>query len=151
MVIWWSLRGATGTFTLAVIRDVTQARRLADLADLARAVAAARQAHDGQGLLDSVTTSLYRVGLSLQAAADLPHDAASQGIAEALRHLDDTIRQIRDTAFTTCGPENLSRTTERCWVTPCRSLPETPGMPLMVPVDAGRSAHRPVWDGHSRI
>ena len=61
------------------------------------------------------------------------HDAASQGIAEALRYLDDTIRQIRDTAFTTCGPENLSRTTERCWVTPCRSLPETPGMPLMVP------------------
>ena len=96
---------ATGTFTLTVIRDVTQARRLADLADLARAAAAARQAHDGQELPDSVTTSLYHVGLSLQAAADLPHDAASNGIAEALRHLDDTIRQIRDTAFTTRGPE----------------------------------------------
>ena len=92
---------ATGTFTLTVIRDVTQARKLADLADLARAAAAARQAHGSQELLDSVTTSLYHVGLSLQAAADLPHDAASKGIAEALRHLDDTIREIRDNAFTT--------------------------------------------------
>ena len=92
---------ATGTFTLAVIRDVTKARRLADLADLARAAVAVRQAHDGQELLDSITTSLYDVGLCLQAAADLPHDAASKGIAEALRHLDDTIRQIRDNAFTT--------------------------------------------------
>jgi len=96
---------ATGAFTLTVIRDVTQARKLADLADLARAAAAARQAHDGQELLGSITTGLYHVGLSLQAAADLPHDAASKGIAEALRHLDDTIRQIRDTAFTTGGPQ----------------------------------------------
>ena len=96
---------ATGSFTLTVIRDVSEARRLADLADLARAAAAARQAHDGQELLNSVTTSLYHLGLSLQAAADLPHDAASKGIAEALRHLDDTIRQIRDTAFTTRSPE----------------------------------------------
>ena len=96
---------ATGSFTLAVIRDVTEARRLADLADLARAAVAARQAYDGQELLDSVTTSLYRVGLSLQAAADLPCDAASRGIAEALRYLDDTIGRIRDTAFTTGGPE----------------------------------------------
>ncbi len=100
---------APGTFTLTVIRDVTQARNLADLADLARATAAARQAHDGRELLDSITTSLYHVGLSLQAAADLPHGAASKGIVEALQHLDDTIREIRDTALTTCGPENLSR------------------------------------------
>jgi len=89
---------ATGSFTLTVIRDVTQARRLADLV---RAAATARQAHDGQELLGSITTSLYHVGLSLQAAADLPHDPASNGIAEALQHLDDTIRQIRGTAFTT--------------------------------------------------
>ena len=93
---------ATGTFTLAVVRDVTQARRLADLADLARAAVAARQAHNGQELLESITTSLYNVGLSLQAAADLPHDEASNSIAEALRHLDGTIREIRDTTFTTC-------------------------------------------------
>ena len=96
---------ATGTLTLTVIRDVTEARRLADLADLARAAVAARQARRGQELLDSITTSLYDVGLSLQAAADLPHDAASKGIAEALRNLDDTIRQIRDNAFTTRDQE----------------------------------------------
>ena len=96
---------ATGTFTLTVIRDVTEARRLADLADLARAAVATGQAHDGQELLDSVATSLYHAGLSLQAAAGLPHDEASQGIAETLRQLDDTIRQMRDTAFTTGGPE----------------------------------------------
>ena len=96
---------ATGAFTLTVIRDVTEARRLADLADLARAAVAAKQAHDGQGLLDSVTASLYNVGLSLQAAADLRHDAASKGIAAALRQLDDTVRQIRDTTFATLRPE----------------------------------------------
>ncbi len=96
---------ATGTLTLTVIRDVTEARRLADLADLARAAVAARQARLGQDLLDSITASLYDVGLSLQAAADLPHDAASKGIAGAIRHLDDTIRQIRDTAFTTRDQE----------------------------------------------
>ena len=96
---------ATGTLTLAVIRDVTEARRVADLADLARAAVAARQARLGQDLLDSIATSLCDVGLSLQAAADLPHDAASKGIAGALRNLDDTIRQIRDNAFTTRDQE----------------------------------------------
>ncbi len=96
---------ATGTLTLTVIRDVTEARRVADLADLARAAVAARQARLGQELLGSIATSLYDVGLSLQAAADLPHDAASKGIAEAVRNLDDTIRQIRDNAFTTRDQE----------------------------------------------
>jgi len=107
------VRTATGAFTLTVIRDVTAARRLADLADLARAAVAAKQARLGQGLLDSVTASLYNVGLSLQAAADLPHDAARKGIAEALRYLDDTIREIRDNTFATLRPENLSRTLKR--------------------------------------
>ena len=93
---------ATATFTLTVIRDVTEARRLADLA---RAVVTARQAHDGHDLLDAITTSLHNVGCSLQAAADLPRDTASKGIAEALQHLDDTIRQIRDIAFTTRGQQ----------------------------------------------
>ena len=92
---------ATGTFTLTVIRDVTEARRVADLADLARAATAAQQAHHGQELLDSITTSLYDAGLSLQAAADLSHGEAGKGIAEALRCLDDTIREIRDNAFAT--------------------------------------------------
>jgi hypothetical protein len=89
---------ATGTFTLTVIRDVSEACRLADLA---RAAAAAEQAHPGQEFLDSIITSLYNAGLSLQAAADLPRDPASKSIADALGHLDDAICQIRDNAFTT--------------------------------------------------
>jgi anti-anti-sigma factor len=134
---------ATAAFTLTVIRDITEPRRLVDLADLARAAVAARQARLGQELLDSVTASLYTLGLSLQAAADLPHDAASESIAEALRHLDDTIRQIRDTTFAILRPENLSRTLKRCRVTQRRGLPGPPGRPLhqgrglkaVVPVD----------------
>jgi hypothetical protein len=86
---------ATGTFTLAVIRDVTEARRLADLA---RAAVAGRAGTRRPGTFDSVTTGLYDVGLSLQAAADLPHDTASKRHRRSGQHLDDTIRQIRDTA-----------------------------------------------------
>ncbi len=94
---------ATGTLTLTVIRDVTEAH---GLADLTRAATAAQQAHDGQELLESIVTSLYNVGYSLQAAADLPHDADSKGIAVALQHLDGTIRQIHDVALTTCGQQS---------------------------------------------
>ncbi len=89
-----------------MIRDVTVPRNLTDLtnlADLATTAASARLAHRSQKLLDSVITSSCKVGLSPQAAADLPHAAAREGIADALRHLDDTIRQIRDTAFTARG------------------------------------------------
>ena len=42
---------------------------------------------------------LFRVGLSLQAATELPHEAAVQQIADALRTLDDTIREIHDHVF----------------------------------------------------
>ena len=89
---------ATGRFTLAVIRDVTETRRREDLADLARA-AVAEQAHRGQDLLDRIASSLLHVGASLQAAADLPGDVASERIADAIRRLDDTIREIRDHVF----------------------------------------------------
>ena len=82
----------TATLTLTVIRDITEAQ---PLADLPRAAATAQQARGGQDLLDAITTSLYDVGRSLQAAAGLPHELASEGIAEALQYLDDTIRHIR--------------------------------------------------------
>jgi PAS domain S-box-containing protein len=85
-----------GHFDLTVIRVVTEARQLADRG---RAAIAAGQAH--QELLDTVITSLFGAGLSLQAAMDLPHDLASQPIAAALEHLDDAIREIRDAVFTT--------------------------------------------------
>jgi anti-anti-sigma factor len=89
---------ATGHFVLAVIRDATQARRSEDLADLARAAVAEHTRRD-QDLLDGVVQSLFRVGLSLQAAADLPSELARERITDALQELDDTIRDIRDYAF----------------------------------------------------
>jgi PAS domain S-box-containing protein len=90
---------ATDRFVLAVIRDVTDDRPSTDLGDLARA-AAANQMHRGRKLLDRVVNSLFHVGLSLESAIDLPHDVAIQRIADALRSLDDTIREIQDHAFT---------------------------------------------------
>jgi anti-anti-sigma factor len=89
-----------GQFALAVIRDVTEARRLEDHAGLA-AAAAAEQVHRSEQLLDNIISGLFGAGLSLEAAMELPPDAARQSIAAALSHLDDTIRQIRDTGFTT--------------------------------------------------
>jgi anti-anti-sigma factor len=86
----------TGTLTLTVIRDVTETRRLANLA---RSALGSRQARQHRDLLDTVITNLYDVGLTLHAVADLPQDSTSDRIAEALDRLDDTIRQIRDTTF----------------------------------------------------
>jgi anti-anti-sigma factor len=96
-----------GHFTLAVIRDVTEALRLADLAGLARASVAAEQEYRSRELLDTIITSLFHVGLSLHAAVDLPAEAIRQCIAEALAHLDDTIREIRDAEFTIPGHDTM--------------------------------------------
>jgi anti-anti-sigma factor len=85
----------TGRFSLAVVRDMTAVRSLADV-DVA---AAAQQAHRCHELLDIIITSLYQVGVSLQRAADLPRDTARPHIEDALRTLDDTIGQIRDSTF----------------------------------------------------
>jgi two-component system, LuxR family, sensor kinase FixL len=93
---------ATGHFVLAVIRDATQARRREDLADLARA-AVAEQTQRDRELLDRVAHNLFHVGVSLQAAVDLPSEVARERIAEALDRLDDTIHEIRDSAFTARG------------------------------------------------
>jgi anti-anti-sigma factor len=95
---------ATGHFILAVIRDATEAGRREDLADLARA-AVAEHTRSDQELLDRVVHSLYRVGLSLQAAADLPSEVARERITDALHELDDTIHVIRDYAFPASGQE----------------------------------------------
>ena len=90
---------ATEDFVLAVIRDATEARRGGDLADLARS-AVADQSHLTKDLLDRVVHRLFEVGLSLQAASDLPGDVARERLTEALEQLDDTIHEIRDYAFT---------------------------------------------------
>ena len=95
-----SVTTAACHFAVIVIRDITETRRAGELADLAAAAVAAEQAHRGQELLDTTITSLSHVGLSLQAAIDLPAELIRQRIAEALDHLDDTIREIRNTAFT---------------------------------------------------
>ena len=85
---------ATGHFVMAVVRDMTDSQPSADLADLAHAATVAGQGDRGRELLDRVVGSLYYVGLSLQHAIELPHDAAREQIAEALQRLDDTIRDI---------------------------------------------------------
>jgi anti-anti-sigma factor len=90
---------ATGHFTMAVVRDMTDSQPRADLVDLARAATAAGHGDRGRELLDRVVSSLYHVGLSLQHAIDLPHGAARERIAQALQRLDDTIRDIYDHAL----------------------------------------------------
>lgn len=91
---------ASGQLTLAVIRDVTGASQLDELAAMARDAAAASQEH--LRLLDAVITGLFHAGLSLQAAEGLPADAARQHTAEVAGELDDIIRQIRSALF--AGP-----------------------------------------------
>jgi anti-anti-sigma factor len=98
---------ATENFVLAVIRDATEARRGGDLADLARS-AVADHSHLTKDLLDRVVHRLFEVGLSLQAASDLPGDVARERLTEALDQLDDTIHEIRDYVFTSGGEGPLS-------------------------------------------
>jgi protein-histidine pros-kinase len=89
---------ATGRLILAVVKDARQARRQDDLATLVRA-AAAEQAHHSQELFERVVDSLFRTGLSMQAAASLPTEVAREHIGEALERLDETIHEIRDHVF----------------------------------------------------
>jgi len=96
---------ATGGLVMAVIRDITGEQPRADLAELARVAAVAEQVRRGQELLDRVVTGLFQVGLSLQDAADLPHEAAAQRIAGALGRLDETIGEIRDHVFAGQQPD----------------------------------------------
>jgi len=91
---------ATEHYVLAVIRDATEARQRDDLADLARGVAAG-QPQLARELLDRVVQHLFQVGLSLQAAADLPGETARERLGEAMDQLDEVIHEIRDYAFTT--------------------------------------------------
>jgi anti-anti-sigma factor len=93
-----------GHYTL-VIRDVSDAQRFEDLAR----AAAADQAYRSRELLDTIITSLLRVGRSLQAATGLPAEVTGQRITEAIGHLDDTIREIRDSAFANHGDDTPPR------------------------------------------
>jgi PAS domain S-box-containing protein len=93
---------ASADFVLAVIRDVADARRRNDLADLARHTAA-EQSRIAADLLDRVVHRLFEVGVSLQTSADLPADVARDRLARALDQLDDVIHEIRDYAITSGG------------------------------------------------
>jgi len=77
------------------------------------AVPPAAQAHRSLELLDTVVTSLFHVGLSLHVAMDLPPDAARERIAAAIGYLDETIREVRDNAFTARGHQTAPRTPPR--------------------------------------
>jgi anti-anti-sigma factor len=94
----------TGQLTLAVIRDLTHPQPQADLATLARAVAAGQetsgQETSGQDLLHRITGGLYHVGLALHEAESLPRDRAAQRIGAALGELDELIGETRDHLFT---------------------------------------------------
>ena len=90
---------ATEHYVLAVIRDATEAGQRDDLADLARSVAAGPP-QLASNLLDRVVQHLFQVGLSLQAAADLPGETARERLGEAMDRLDEVIQEIRDYAFT---------------------------------------------------
>jgi anti-anti-sigma factor len=89
----------TGQLTLAVVRDLSHPAARADLATLARAIAAGQEAPEPE-FLDRVTSGLYHVGLSLQAAESLSRQQAVRHIEAALGQLDDLIREIRDRVFT---------------------------------------------------
>ena len=93
---------ASGQLTLAIVRDITRTGPIDDLAVLAQDAAAQRQEYPL--LLDAVVNGLFQAGLSLQAAAGLPAEAARQGTEAVLGELDGIIRQIRDVSFAEPGP-----------------------------------------------
>jgi len=79
---------------IALGYDVTAA--LEELDDRRPAdTGSARQAYDGRESLSQVVNSLFRVSLSLHAAADAPSDAARGFISDALQRLDQAICDIR--------------------------------------------------------
>ena len=97
----------TGRLALAVIRDLTHPQPRADLATLARAVAAGQET-SGRELLDRVIGALQRIGLTLHAAEGLPCAQAVRRIEADLGQLDDLIREIRDHVFASHSGTDLS-------------------------------------------
>ncbi len=69
----------------------------------AGATPATHDAADGDELLELTVVGIFNVGLILQAATDLPPDVISEHIIEALRRLDDTVKEIRYHVFAKIG------------------------------------------------
>ena len=77
------------------------------------AVPPAEQARRSLELLDTVVTSLFHVALSLHVAMELPADEARERIAATVGYLDQTIREVRDNAFTARGHQTAPGTPSR--------------------------------------
>lgn len=71
--------------------------------DLLRA--AARRAARAEELLDGAVSTIFIVGVSLEAAVGQAQDLTSQRMTEALGGLDDTVREIRDHVFADQGEQ----------------------------------------------
>ena len=104
---------------IALGYDVTAA--LEELDDRRPAdTGSARPSYDGRESLSQVVNSLFRVSLSLHAAADAPSDAARGFISDALQRLDQAICDIRRHALVAhaqnyrveSGPESGSNSTQ---------------------------------------
>lgn len=87
---WWQPFPPGGLVVCVAVIDGGAAERL-PLAD--------DPAGRARELLDSVVNDIFTAGLSLQAATDLPRGAAAQRITEALRCLDEMVREVRDHVF----------------------------------------------------
>ena len=66
----------------------------------------AREGTQADGQLDSAVTNIFTAAMMLQATIDLPHDVTAQRITEALSHLDDAIREVRDHEFAEHGQDS---------------------------------------------
>jgi anti-anti-sigma factor len=91
------LLGATITFSLA--RSEHRDAAAQEVARLPRAAPGAQQVLHGQALLERITSRLYHVGLLLEAVGEQSPHGVRESVAQALRQLDATIREIRDSAF----------------------------------------------------
>ena len=83
------------SFTLAMIRDISQALRLESLAGLS---AAARQDHASQQPSETIIPTLVQVRSYLHAALGQSAELTWERIATALDYLDDAIRVVAGTA-----------------------------------------------------
>lgn len=91
------LLGAAVTLSLA--RSEHRGTATEGPARLPAAVAETRQVLHGRALLDGITSRLQQVSLTLEGASGQSPRATQQSVAEALRQLDATIREIRNSGF----------------------------------------------------
>jgi len=112
--ITWRMPSLGGLDGLVSIYPSLEAAVAAGPPDLnGAAVPPAEQARRSLELLDTVVTSLFHVGLSLHVAMELPADEARERIAATVGYLDQTIREVRDNAFTARGHQTAPGTPSR--------------------------------------